>query len=194
MDGAVYFRIYAVCAAVSTAFRFGIILAAIRELFRNTPALQDSGRPLFRWLAAVLLLAGLGIAAYAGGNTNDRTWFLLNVLNRTALILQTGLLFSLFGITRYLRLSWRNQTLGIALGLGLFACTDLVGAAIRSQTGAIYNTVLNLVSMGAFHVSAVVWLVYLLAPERALLRVSPPVHEHVDAEAWNREMERLLNQ
>ncbi len=194
MTGEVYFRLYYICMAVSTAFRFGIIAGALRQLFRQAPALQHSGRQLFRWLTAILLLAGLGIAAYAGGNTSDRVWFLVNVLNRTALILQTGLLVALFAITRYLGLSWRNQTLGICLGLGLYACVDLVAAAIRSQTGPAYNVALNYFSMSAYHASTVIWLVYLLAPERALMRVAPTEQEHVNAEAWNRELERLLHQ
>lgn len=194
MNGAIYFRMYYVCMAVSTFFRLGIIGEAVRQLFRDSAVLQRSGRQLFRWLAAGLLLAGLVLAAYSDGNTADRVWFLVNVLNRTALILQTGLLVALFAITRYLGLSWRSQMLGICLGLGLYACVDLVGAAIRSQTGAAYNVALNYLSMGAYHATTVIWLVYLLAPERALLRVAPAQHDQVEAEAWNRELERLLHQ
>jgi len=192
-DAGPYFRTYSVCMAVSSVLRLGIILDAMGQLFRHPPTLRHSMQRLFRWLAAILLLAGLVLAAYAGGNASDRAWFLLNVLNRAALILQTGLLVALFAVTRYLGLSWRNQTFGIALGLGLYACMDLAGAAIRSQTGSTYNVLLNYLSMGAFHTSVVIWLVYLLAPERALIPVEPLVTEHRDAEAWNRELERLLH-
>ncbi len=192
MNGEIYFRIYYICMAASTVLRLGIIGEALRQLFRNSPALQHPGRQLFRWLTVGLLLVGLALAAYSGGYTTDRVWFLVNVLNRTALILQTGLLLALFAITRYLGLSWRSQMLGICLGLGLYACMDLIAAAVRSQTGIVYSTILDYLNMSAYHASTVIWLVYLLAPERALLRVLPPPHEHVEAEAWNRELERLL--
>lgn len=193
IDGAVYFRIYMACMAVSTALRFAIIADAIRHLFRNTPALQESGRQVFRWLAVTLLLTGLVIAAYARGDVPDRLWYLVQVLNRTALIVQMGLLIALFAITKYLGLSWRNQMLGICLGLGFYACIDLIASAIRSQTGTTYNVLLNFIYMGAYHVSVVIWLVYSLARERVPLRATPMDVTHAETEAWSRELERLLH-
>jgi hypothetical protein len=188
-----YFRLYSITFAVSSALRFGIILDVVSQLFQRYAVLEQMGKSVFRWITVGLLLVGLGLAAYGGGDTSDHSWFVLNMLNRTALILQTGLLVGLFSFSRYLNLSWRNQIFGIALGLGIYAAVDLVGAAIRSKTGFAYTNALDYASMTAYHCSALIWIFYLLAPERKL-QPGTGLPANYEVEDWNNELERLLHQ
>jgi hypothetical protein len=188
-----YFNLYCVGFALSTILRFGILLEIMGHLFRKYRFLEAMGKPIFRWLTVGLLLVGLGLAVNAREVNPDHTLWLLVVLNRAALILQTGLLVSLFVFSRYFNLSWRNPDFGIALGLGVYATMDLVDAAIRSQTWSIYSNALNYMSMAAYHCSVVVWLFYLWAPEQAAQPNLENVPQHNEVEAWSQELERLLH-
>jgi hypothetical protein len=118
----------------------------------------------------------------------------MNMMDRTALILQTGLLAGLFLFSRYLTLSWRNQVFGIALGLGVYATVDLVAAAILSQTGFLHADLLDYASMAAYHGSVLIWIFYLLRRERNQSDDVQDLPTHHDVEAWNQELERLLHQ
>jgi len=189
-----YLGLYSVTEVVSTILRFGLILEILRELTSNYAVLARVLKPFFRWVTVGLLIAALALAVYAGGDHSNRSWFVMNMLDRTALILQTGLLVGLFLFSRYLTLSWRNQVFGIALGLGVYAIVDLIAAAISSQSGFLHADLLDYVSMATYHCSVLIWMFYLLAPERSRSRDMQDLPTHHEVEAWNQELERLLHQ
>lgn len=189
-----YLSLFAVTGVVSTILRFGIILEILRELSSRYVVLTKVLRPLFQWTTIGLLIAALLLTVYAGGNRANQSWFVLNMLNRTVLILQTGLLAGLFLFSRYLTLSWRNQVFGIALGLGIYATVDLMTAAISAQAGYWHAELLDYISMGAYHLSALVWIFYLVRSEpiRANALHNAPAQHEIDA--WSEELDRVLHQ
>jgi hypothetical protein len=194
IGGAAYWSLYSVTAVMSTILRFGIILEVLRHLVSSYRVLARVLKPFFRWFAIGLLIMALAFCLYAGGDRSNHSWFVMNMLDRTALILQTGLVASLFLFCRYLNLSWRNQVFGIALGLGVYATLDLITAAIRSQTGLAHAGLLDYVSMAAYHFSVVIWIFYLLRRERTRSGDLDELPTHHEVEAWNQELERLLHQ
>ncbi len=175
---------------VSTALRFGIIHEIFAHMFRDYAVLHRLGKPLFRWVTVGLLLVGLAVAAYQGGHDARPLTSLVHVLDLAASILQCGLLLGLFFFSSYLGLSWRSYLFGIALGLGAFASANLVAAAIRSQTGFLYNNPLNYFTMGTYQGCVLVWVFYLLAPERVAQYALKTLPEN-DLEVWNQELRRL---
>ena len=193
VTGKQYAVAYFCALALSTALRIGIIHEIFAHMFRNYAALSQFGKPLFRWVTVALLLAGLALAAYAGGHDLVQVTSIANVLDRAANILQCGLLVGLFFFSSYLGLSWRSYLFGIALGVGIAAATDLVVAAIRSQTGYTYMVFLNYVTMATYHCCVLIWMFYLLAPERVSHYNLKTVPEN-NLETWNQELQRLLGQ
>jgi hypothetical protein len=193
VTGKQYTVAYFSALALSTALRFGIIHEIFAHMFRNYTALSRFGRPLFRWITVGLLLIGLALAAYSGGHDARQLLSVATVLDRTANILQGGLLIGLFFFSSYLGLSWRSYLFGIALGVGIAATTDLVVSAIRSQTGFTYVVFLNYVTMATYHCCVLIWIFYLLAPERISQYNLKTVPEN-NLEAWNQELQRLLGQ
>jgi hypothetical protein len=189
-----YRSMYAVTAIISTVLRFGIILEILRQLTSNYVVLARVLKPLFRWMTVGLLIAALGFAVYAGGNHTSQSWFAINVLERTVLILQTGILVGLFLFSRYLTLSWRNHAFGIALGLGIFATVDLITAAISAQAGYWQAELLDYISMAAYHCSTLIWLFYLLRREPVRTDDVHNIPVQHEVEAWNEELDRLLHQ
>jgi hypothetical protein len=191
--GISYLSFYSVTAVMSTILRFGIILEVLRHLVSKYSVLARVLRPLFRWVTVGLLIAALALAVYAEGNRSNHAWFVMNMLDRTALILQTGLLAGLFLFSRYLTLSWRNQVFGIALGLGIYASVELVTAAISSQAGFLHAQLLDYVTMSAYHLSVLIWIYYLVSSDQNRLDKVHDLPAHHEVEAWNQELERLLH-
>ncbi len=189
-----YFSVYSATKVVSTILRFAIILEILRQLTSSYVVLARVLKPFFRWIGLTLIIASLGLAVYAGGNRSDHFWFVANMVDRTVLILQTGLLLSLFLFSRYLTLSWRNSMFGIALGFGVYATVELIIAAISSQAGYWHRDLLNYLIMATYHCSTLIWAVYLLRqePVRSDDFRTGPMHREV--EAWNEELDRLLHQ
>jgi len=188
-----YFSLYSIMNSVSTILRFGILMEILRHLASSYPVLDRVLKPMFRWAAVVLLVGALMLAVFAGGKRTNLSWFAMNMLDRTVLILQTGLLAGLFVFSRYMTLSWRNQVFGIALGLGVYATADLIIAAILTQTGFARAQLLDYVGMAAYHGSVVIWIYYLLKPERVRLADVHELPAHDEVEVWNQELDRLLN-
>ena len=189
-----YFYAYSVGLCISTALRFAILYEVFAHVCLEYASVSRVAKPILSWMMALFLLGSLVLAVYTGGNAADHDWLVLHLLARTALILQVGLLGVLLAFSWYLNLSWRNQAFGIALGFGIFATVDLTATAIRSQTGFAYTALLDYLTMATWHVCVLIWMIYLLAPERPRLPAPTVVPEHQDAEAWNRELERLLHQ
>jgi len=186
----IYATAYYSGLVLSTALRFGIIHEIFAHMFRNYAVLHRLGKPLFRWVTVGLLLVGLAVAAHQGGHDAWPLISIVHVLDLAASILQCGLLLGLFFFSSYLGLSWRSHLFGIALGLGVFASANLVAAAIRSQTGFLYNTPLNYFTMGTYQGCVLVWVLYLLAPERVAQYTLKTLPEN-DLEVWNQELQRL---
>ncbi len=110
------------------------------------------------------------------------------LLDRSVAIIQAGLLLFLFLFPRVLGLSWRSYTFGIALGFGIFASTELAYWAIRlTDLTERAKDLLDLLPTGSYHVSVLVWIVYLLAAEK-------PVNVHAytvpELDRWSGELER----
>jgi hypothetical protein len=186
-----YVHAYGWALAVSTALRFGILHEILAHLFRDYAALGHFGKPIFRAATVALLFAALALAVYTGGNNANGVMLAVHVADRTASILQCGLLMCLFLFSTYLGLSWRNHVFGIALGVGIFASVELIVSAMRAQITLPYFV--DFLTMGTYHCCVLLWIFYLWAPERSTqftLRVLP----ETDLEIWNQELQRLLHQ
>jgi hypothetical protein len=112
-------------------------------------------------------------------------------LDRTASVLQSGLLISLFLFSHYFGLSWRSPAFGIALGLGIFASVALATSTIWLHLGVFGNRAVNLFTMATYHCCVLIWMFYLMVPERQPQHPASKLPEY-DLKTWNRELQRLL--
>jgi hypothetical protein len=186
-----YYNVFSLGVAISAALRFGVIYQIFIRVFRNYTALSELGRVLFRWATVVLLLVAVALAAATQGSGAAGSLAVLSILDRTVSILQCGLLMFLFLFSRYFALSWRNYAFGIALGFGIFASVELVTSAIRSQVGLSGADLLDTLVMATYHCCVLIWVFYLVVPERSLSYAPKKLPEH-DLEVWNQELQRLL--
>jgi hypothetical protein len=179
--------------AGSICLRFGILYEIFATLLRPYPSISTLSKSLFRWAAAVLILIGVAVAAYQHGLNESPATAAVTAIDRSVSFVQCGLLIFLLFFSSYFRLSWKNFAVGLALGLGVFASVDLASITVMSELAAVprrLQYVFDFVNMGSYHCSVLIWLGYLLAPER-VQKVATPVPSH-DLESWDRELERLL--
>ncbi len=189
LDSDRYRVAFALGTAISAALRFGIIYEIFGDVFRHYNALSELGRVLFRWATVILLLIGVALAG-SHGSGSDGFLLVVPILDRTVSLMQCGLLMFLFLFSRYFALSWRNYAFGIALGFGILASSELANSAIRSQI-AVGSYLLDSLGMAAYHCCVLIWIFYLVAPERTSYRRPIQLPEQ-DLEVWNQELQRLL--
>jgi len=186
----VYFYSYWVAEAGSAIFG----LAAIYEVFLSLfPGRDSNGRlaeSLFRWVGAALVLAALAAAMAAPGSHENRLMAASLVVDRSVRLVQCGLLLFLFVASSYLGLSWKSRAFGVAMGFGLFVGVQLAAGAMRAQAGLISQDTLSLVKMASYNCAVLVWMTYLLAPEKAEVTATAPVATGV--KSWNRALLQLL--
>ncbi|HEY6308186.1 MAG TPA: hypothetical protein VI488_17205 [Candidatus Angelobacter sp.] len=107
-------------------------------------------------------------------------------------IIETGLLMLLFILSSAFGLHWRQQAFGIALGLGFFVAVELIGVTTRAHLGAAAAETFGAIRMLAFNCSLLIWLGYLLAPERVTIAAELP--KRAQLEQWNQAIMELIHQ
>jgi len=185
-----YFYCFWVAEAVGTILALAAIYEVFLHLFRSYDASARLAQSLFRWVGAALVLAAVLTAMAVPGNNANRLMAASLVVDRSAQLVQCGLLLFLFAAAAYLRLSWRSHAFGIAVGFGLFLGVQLTEVAVRAQVGLVSEATLNLVKMGSYTCAVLVWMTYLLAPQRAEVPAAAPRVEHV--KSWNQALVHFL--
>lgn len=188
VTGQQYAYAYGASLVLSIALRFGVIEEVVENLFRDHQFLKALPMRHLRWIKIVLATAALVLAVYVPA-TGNKLMGGVYMASRGAAMIQCGMMLFLLCFSHFFGLSRRNYAFGIAMGLGILATTDLATFALRAQLSESWTAVLNNLAAASFLVSALVWLGYLLAPERkpVLATVSAK-----DLEGWNSELQQLL--
>jgi hypothetical protein len=113
----------------------------------------------------MLLVAGVVSVSTSSGDLAAWVQAIMTA-QRCVRIIQVGMVLFLLFFARYLGVSRRQHSFGIALGFGTFAVVEL--ALIASWAGDhLGNTAMNLINMGAYNASLLIWLGYTLAKSPA---------------------------
>jgi hypothetical protein len=157
-----YFYTYWVGAAIGAFLSFRIIDELFGDVLRPFHALRDFGSMLLRWAGLMVLIIAFVAAATANtsGMTSRITLALVS-LERSVRVMQCGLALFLVVFWRYLGISRRHPSFGIAMAFGAYAGMDLAVLGFRVG-GLISNTALSLVSMAMFNLTVMTWFLYLL--------------------------------
>jgi hypothetical protein len=154
-----YFYSYWITDGISLAIGFKVIHEIFLDVFRPYHALRDLGTVLFKWAALVMLLvAGVVAAASPAGQQGPLVQAILTV-ERCIRVIQCGLILFLVLFSRYLGVSPRQRSFGIALGFGFFASVELILVAINAS-GHASELQVNIINMIAYNLAIVIWLGY----------------------------------
>jgi hypothetical protein len=156
-----YFYLSWFSLAVSVALGFKVIHEAFLDAFRPFHTLRDLGTVLFKWAGLVMLLVA-GVVSVSTTSSDLAPWMeAILTTQRCVRIIQVGMVLFLLFFARYLGVSRRQYSFGIALGFGSFAVVEL--SLVASWVGDHLNNLsVNLVNMAAYNCALLVWLGYTL--------------------------------
>lgn len=152
--------------AIGVALGFAVIHEAFLDVFRPFHTLRDLGTVLFKWAGLVMLLVA-GVVSVSTNSSNTAPWVqAIMTAQRCVRIIQVGMVLFLLFFARYLGVSRRQHSFGIALGFGSFAMVELL--LIASWVGYHLGEVsMSLINMAAYNGSLFIWLAYTFAKSPA---------------------------
>jgi len=187
-----FFYSYWFMEATIVALGFAVVYEIFRSVFSTQQALRRLATLIFRCVLALLLCVGLIVLLKHTPFSFKGITSAVVVVEESARIIEVGLLMCLFALCSAFGLHWRQQVFGVALGLGVYAAVELASVAIWGQTNKAVHEFLNVVRILGFNTSLLIWIGYLLAPERAAAKVELPQRSQL--EQWNQAVMELIKQ
>jgi ABC-type transport system involved in multi-copper enzyme maturation permease subunit len=169
-----------------------IIYRAFGELFYPFASLRKIGCVLFYIAAIVALSFAIFATAFSPAKDGELLVRLVVLLDRNVALVEAGLLLALFAAALCLGLSWRNASLGIVLGFGVWACADLAVMSARAYVGHIGNEAASTLRSLAYSAAVLIWFVYMALPHRGMAEQQVRVPAN-DLRPWNQSLRELLS-
>lgn len=175
--------------------KFWVIAEVLSKLLVPYPSVSRLGRTLVSGFGAVLVLLAGVVAGFAHGEGSLRLISGYHVLEQTVFVIELGLVVFLFLFAAYFHLSWDRLSFGILLGLSVSACVHLATWAVmvNASPSEHTRTLFNFLNMATYHLCVLIWLYYVLVPQKVGTNSEVPLPEN-NLAVWNRELERLLQQ
>ena len=178
---------------LESLLKFFVIGEICSRVFSRYSSISRVSRVLVSGFGGVLVLVAGLIAGFAHG---DNPRFLISgvhLLEQTVFIIETGLIVFLFLLAAYFHLSWDRLSFGILIGLGISACEHLAAWAVIANASPSESTrvLFDFLDMFTFHACALIWLYYVLVPQKLDTKSTVPLPDN-NLALWNRELERLL--
>jgi len=176
-----YFNLFWATTGISVALGFQVIHEAFLDVFRPFHTLRDLGTVLFKWAGLVMLLVA-GVVSVSTRSSDTAPWVeAIMTTQRCVRVIQVGMVLFLLIFARYLGVSRKQHSFGIALGLGIFALVELAVNAtwVGYHLSDISMAVVNMI---AYDGALFIWLGYTLmespAREAASTLLRPQRWEH----------------
>jgi hypothetical protein len=185
-----YFYAYWISEAGAIVLGLVIVREIFMKLFAPHLALRKLASMIFR--VAIILLVAFGCAVmYAQAPGAQGVYKGVMIGEEAVRIVEVGLIMFLFLSSGAFGLHWRQGIFGIALGLGIFTCVELVALAVYLNIGTTAFAGFEIARLVASNLSLLVWLAYLLAPERATAGAEMP--KRAQLEQWNQAVLELIS-
>jgi hypothetical protein len=185
-----YFYAFWICEAIAIVLG----LAVVREIFTNVfsphPALRKMATMISRAAVIALVVLACVVIYVQSGNVRGVVNALL-LAAEAARLVEVGVIMFLFLSSTAFGLHWRQNVFGIALGLGTFAAVDLVTVTLIGHVSPATQVAFKLARGISFSSSLLIWLGYLLVPERATSSAEIP--KHAQLEQWNQAVMELIS-
>jgi hypothetical protein len=186
------FYFYWGCEALTVLLGFGVVYEIFKLLLEPHAVLRRLAVVSFQCVLVVLIvLAAVTVYTRATGGKNPLVASVL-VLEQGTRVIEVGLLMFLFIFSSAFGLHWRQQVFGIAVGLGVFTCTELAGVSIFTHFGPLALAAFSVARVLSFNMSLLIWIGYTLAPERLTTAVDLP--KRAQLEQWNQAIMELIHQ
>jgi hypothetical protein len=186
-----FFYTYWASECIGVVLGMAVTYEVFGHLFAAHPGLRKLARLIFRGALAALLVLGFAVfigQAHTQINTAPNA---ILVIEEATRIVEVGLIMFLFLFSTAFGLHWRQPVFGIALGLGVFAAVELITVTVKSQMVGHASDALSIVRMVSYNLSLLIWLGYLLTPERVSINAEVP--KRAQLEQWNQAVMELIS-
>jgi hypothetical protein len=190
-DSVAYYIAYWYLVPVDAIFGLAVIHELYIVVFRPYQGLALFASGVFKWAAALLILVAAISAASVPESDLNRLTVGIMTLDKSATIVQLGLLTLLFVVTSSLWLVWQRSLLGIALGLTVIISIQLVASALAMRFGLVFNHTYNSLKSVAYLCAVLTWTFYSLRRE-ATITLSLRGDDDLRLQEWNTELLKLL--
>ncbi len=180
-----YFWLFWFGQVLNAILGFKVIHEIFLDVFRPYRALQDLGTPVFKWAGAVMLLVSVVVAA-SNSFSQSPLIHAVTTMQRSVRTVQFGLILFMVIFSRFLGVSRRQLSFGIALGFGSFAGAELMLLAVYSGKFIGHNH-FNFLNMLCYDLSVLTWLVYAWAAKLVRERAVNPLQ----TQRWERSLTDL---
>lgn len=187
-----YFYLYWFVEAMGVALGFAVVYEIFSNVFSTHQALRRLATLIFTCVLGLLVCVGVVVLLKHTPFSFKGITSAVVIVEESARIIEVGLLMCLFALCSAFGLHWRQQVFGVALGLGIFAAVELITVTVWGQTGKAAHEALNVVRILGFNTSLLIWIGYLLAPERTVGKVELPQRSQL--EQWNQAVMELIKQ
>jgi hypothetical protein len=181
-----YFYLYWTFSAVNLILGFMIIHEVFLDVFRPYHTLKDLGSVMFKWAALVMLLVASVVAASNSGHDMEPILQAITTIQRCVRVAQCGLVLFLMVFSRYLGVSWRQQSFGIALGLGGAATVELATLALFAG-GPMSQVTVHVLNLVAYNLAIIAWFAYVFLESPA----RTPEADLFTSHRWERSLSDL---
>jgi hypothetical protein len=187
----VYTYVYLVYETVSVILALAVIYEIFTRLFASQRGLRRLARLSFRIVCLLLVLLGAAVIFTHSPIGEKGLAAAVVVVEEASRIVELGLIMFLFVFSGAFGLHWRQNVFGIVLGLGISAAVKLTAVAIVPHS---YTTagILSMAIVFTSDASLLIWLIYLLAPERVTMGIELP--KRAQLEQWNEAIMELIHQ
>jgi hypothetical protein len=186
-----YFLVYWVFAFMDAIFVLAVIHELYALVFGAYEGLTLLASGLFKWSAAVLILVAAVTASSEPGSDLSRLVFGIATLDRSAAIVQLGLITLLFVVTSSLWLVWQRHLFGIATALAVIISIEVVSLALNTRYGLMFADTYNWVKSVAYLCGVVIWTVHFMHREVPVSLALRDDDHHL--QEWNAALLKLLS-
>jgi hypothetical protein len=181
----VFFWVYWLTAALSAVLGFKIIHEVFLDVFRPYHTLKDLGTVIFKWAGVVMLMVSVVVAFSNSSPSSDPLVNAVLTLQRSVRLVQCGLVLFLLLFSRFLGVSRKQQSFGLALGFGVYASVELM-LLVAASGGLLHKPIVNLLNTAAYNAAILIWLGYALAHVK--LRETA---NHLQTQRWEQSLAGL---
>jgi hypothetical protein len=189
--GHLYFLIYWWGETLAILVGLAVIFEILAHILPRSPSLRFVLRSVLIFSAIAAVAALLILVTDNSVGENDPLLRVLVMGERSVRFLQSSLLVVVIALMSRLGLSWRQESVGITAGFGIYSAIALLGFELGVHLHVISQLGLALTNSAAYNLATMIWAFYILLPAR----VTPVEHlPKTDLAEWNSAVTDYVNQ
>ncbi len=189
--GIPYFYAFWSTQAISIILGFAVVFEIFDHFLAVHAGLRRLALLCFRCAVAILICVGVFVTLMQSSAIPSRIASSVLTVEEATRTIEVGLILFLFIFATAFGLHWRQHVFGIALGLGIYASVELIAVTMHLYSGVSSVPILSAIEMISFVSSLLIWLGYILAPERVTVGELP---KREQLEQWNQAVLELIGQ